>query len=429
MGIPMKSYSKNTKIKKFVNKVKNEFKNFFLPQMELACAGVPIKISQNEVEDEKTKNSTFFHTGKYPPKNSTGRNIMEKKEIRILDEKNDIQLHDIDEIITPHKAQKVLTKILAEKKASHEYLAFEATKMFTDEEIKRYALHIVCGAKAEDYVFMEGETIDDLFAKKPEKRYEDDKEFVKENDISNIEEKSFLKRMFRWVSKLAEVFTSNIEHDVINRPYMSHFFDPRKENGERGLDVRGGKIKFIDASTRAQKIWKLAVEKYKNGEKSKAYTYLGHFIHLVSDMHIPAHVHNDIHAPWPIDKKDSYEEWCGRNDYEKAIEKKKGKLNIAIWKDGPITPPTSRLWRISSDVVNKYTFEKIDEFFVKIATETQKFRSVDFPGTMEGQNKTGKLSDDECYEQAKVLIPKTIMNNAQVIVNFLSAIEKYKEKN
>jgi hypothetical protein len=319
--------------------------------------------------------------------------------------------------------------MLKEKKSAHEYLAFEATKMFTDEEIKRYSIHIVSGAKAEDYVFMEGETLEDLFAKKPERTYKDDKEFVKEEDISNVEGKSFLKRMFRWVSKLADIFTSNIEHDVINRPYMSHFFDPRREKNDRGLDVRNGQIKFVDACTRAQKIWKLAVEKYKNGEKSKAYTYLGHFIHLVSDMHIPAHVHNDIHAPWPIDKKDSYEEWCGRSDYKEAIGKKKEKLNIAIWKDGPINPPKSDLWRISSDIVNNYTFEKIEKFFVEIATETQKFRSVDFPGTMQGQDKTGKLTDKECYEQAKILIPKTIMNNAKVISNFLSAVENYKEKN
>ncbi len=349
---------------------------------------------------------------------------MEKKEIRILDESNDIQYHDIDEIITTPQAQKELNKILKAKKAAHEYLAFEAVKMFNEDEIKRYAIHIVSGAKAEDYVFMENEKLDDLFAKKPEKSYKNDLEFVKEKNISNVEEKNILKRIFRWISKMAEVFTSNIEHDVINRPYMSHFFDPRREKGDRGLNVRDGNIMFTDACTRAQKLWKLAVQTYKNGEKSKAYTYLGHFIHLVSDMHVPAHVHNDIHAPWPIDKKDSYEEWCGRNDYE-HISKRKGNINVSIWKNGPLNKPLSVLWTInSSEFVNKYTFEKIEEFFIKIATKTQEFRSVDVPGSRENQNKTGKLTDDECYEQANVLIPRAIKNNAQVIANFLAVVKK-----
>lgn len=235
----MKTYSKkDNSINKFVKKVKNEFKNFFLPQMELACAGVPIYVPVNNTEDEKTKNLIFHHTGAYPKSGTIERDIMEGGEVRILDNSNDIQYRDIDAIINPVDAQKELNKILHSKKAAHEYIAYESTKMFTDEEIIRYTLHIVTGAKSEDYNFMPDETLNDLFAEKPKKTYKNDNEFVKQNKMSNINEKSILKRLFRWISKLAEIFTNNIEHDVINRPYMSHFFDPTRAYNDKGLNVK-----------------------------------------------------------------------------------------------------------------------------------------------------------------------------------------------
>jgi len=419
----MKTYSKNdTQFKKFIKKVKDEFQNFFSPQMELVCEGVPIHIPVNEIENEKTKNLIFHHTGSYPKNGTIGRDIMEGKEVRILDDSEDIQYHDIDAIINPVEAQNELAKILHSRKAAHEYITYEATKMFNDSEIVRYTLHMVAGSKSEDYNFMPHEKLEHLFAEKPKKRYKDDKEFVKENDISNLDN-TFLKRIFRWVSKLAEVFTSNIEHDVINRPYMSHFFDPRRKSGDRGLNVRNGEIKFKDAASRAQNLWKLSVHSYLKGAKGQAYTYLGHFIHLVADMHVPAHVHNDIHAPWPIDKKDSYEEWCGRSDYN-HLRRKGDKLNISIWKASSAQKPVEgKLWNINSKE------NHILDFFTDIAKETQYFRTVDVQGKGRDQRKTGKLSDDECYAQAEILIPKVISNCAQVIANFKVTVENEKNKN
>lgn len=418
----MKSYSKNPKIKKFVDKVKNEFKNFFSPHMELACAGVPIKILQNEVEDEKTKNLIFHHTGPYPGK-GTQREIMEKKEIRILDGSYDVTGRDIADYITPIQAKKELDKLLKANKAAHEHIAFEATKMFSNPEVERYTLQIVTGAKAEDYHFMPDETLEDLYAKPPERKYKDDKHFVEEENIEPHEKRSFLKRTFRFLSRVAERFTRNIDRDIINRPYMSHFYDPSREKGDRGLDVRDGKIKFVDAASRAKKLWVLAVESYGKNEKGKAYTYLGHFIHLVSDMHVPAHVHNDIHAPWPIDKKDSYEEWCGRSDYA-HLRRKKNRVNVSIWKASSLDKPKGSFnWKLNNDLD-----DKIEQYFEKIAKRTKRYRSVDFPGTLESENKTGNLTDKECYEQAKILVPKAIINSAQVIINFLDAIEEYKKK-
>ena len=355
---------------------------------------------------------------------------MEKKEVRVFDSEENIQFHDIDAIVNPVDVQKELNEMLNSKKAAHEYIAFEATKMFNDEEIIRYTIQIVAGAKAEDYNFMPGETIEDLFAEKPNKRYKDDMEFAKEKDISNTN-KGWLKRLFRWISKMADVFTSNIEHDVINRPYMTHFFKPNAHRGNKGLNVRDGQIKFKSAASRAIKLWDLAVESYKKGAKSQAYTYLGHFIHLVSDMHVPAHVHNDIHAPWPIDKKDPYEEWCGRSDYESKMSprKQKGTLNISVFKCGlSLIDEDKSKWEIKPEMEDKELKRSIYEFFEEISTKTQEFKSLDFSGWGKNQQKTENISDDECFAQAKILIPRAIYNSALAIEKFKQVTSEIKEK-
>lgn len=418
---------KETKFKKMLNKVKGEFKDL-LPAPELACAGIPIKISVNEVEDEKTKNLTFYHTGPYPKKGSIQREIMEKKEVRVFDDKEDIQHRDIDSIVSPADVQKELNQMLNAKKAAHEYIAFEATKMFNDEEIVRYTIQIVAGAKAEDYNFMPGETLDDLFAEKPRRRYKDDREFAKENDISNVKN-GFLKKMFRWVSKMADLFTSTIEHDVINRPYMTHFFKPNAPKFDRGLDVKDGEIKFKSAAWRATKLWDLAVKSYEKGAKSQAYTYLGHYIHLVSDMHVPAHVHNDIHAPWPIDKKDPYEEWCGRSDYDSKLtpRKQKNHLNISVFRCGFSLKDDEKInWDINSEMNEKEQKKSIVNFFEQISHNTQYYKSLDFAGWGKNQEKTKTISNDECFEQAKVLIPRAIYHSALVIERFKEVTKQNK---
>ena len=37
------------------------------------------------------------------------------------------------------------------------------------------------------------------------------------------------------------------------------------------------------------------IDLYKSGDKETAYFYLGRIVHLLSDMSVPAHVHNDSH--------------------------------------------------------------------------------------------------------------------------------------
>ena len=42
-------------------------------------------------------------------------------------------------------------------------------------------------------------------------------------------------------------------------------------------------------------LWQLALDAYADGDKTQAYEYLGHIAHLIGDMSVPAHVHEDPH--------------------------------------------------------------------------------------------------------------------------------------
>lgn len=58
-----------------------------------------------------------------------------------------------------------------------------------------------------------------------------------------------------------------------------------------------------NAWQKAQDLWAIALGQYARGDKPKAYEALGHVSHLLGDMGVPAHIHEDSHAT------DVYEDW------------------------------------------------------------------------------------------------------------------------
>ena len=53
--------------------------------------------------------------------------------------------------------------------------------------------------------------------------------------------------------------------------------------------------------------WVDGIAAYRTGDKARAYRTLGHVVHLVEDLSVPAHTHLDIHGP---PGGDSYENYC-----------------------------------------------------------------------------------------------------------------------
>lgn len=108
--------------------------------------------------------------------------------------------------------------------------------------------------------------------------------------------------------------------------FLTHFWDPDAP-GEYGLDI--SETIYSSISARRKAWWYLmggkvdatisigsaafikrsipgVISYYKAGSKELAYYYLGRIVHLLTDMSVPAHVHNDEH-PW----RDNYEEYVG----------------------------------------------------------------------------------------------------------------------
>ncbi len=78
-----------------------------------------------------------------------------------------------------------------------------------------------------------------------------------------------------------------------------------------------------NALQKARKLWKLAISEYNRGHMEDAYEYFGHVCHLLQDMTVPAHAHEDWHDPF-FTGDDCYEDWMKNNhdrwNYSDAID-------------------------------------------------------------------------------------------------------------
>jgi hypothetical protein len=74
---------------------------------------------------------------------------------------------------------------------------------------------------------------------------------------------------------------------------ITHFWDP--DNGPGDI-MHAGLCNGENAAWKAQILWGMALGEYHSGDKPQAYEYLGHIVHLLGDMSVPTHAHDDQHA-------------------------------------------------------------------------------------------------------------------------------------
>ena len=99
---------------------------------------------------------------------------------------------------------------------------------------------------------------------------------------------------------------------------------------------RNSDLTFENAWQKANALWSLALGEYANDNKPEAYHYLGHVVHLLEDLTVPAHAHDDPHGPTWFDD-DSYHVWmdtegdppphANLSDAEKASLKSEGLID------------------------------------------------------------------------------------------------------
>jgi len=86
---------------------------------------------------------------------------------------------------------------------------------------------------------------------------------------------------------------------------ITHFWDA--DNGPDDI-VDTDTCDGNNAWQKARVLWGMALGEYHSGDKPVAYEYLGHVAHLLMDMTVPAHAHEDTHA-----FADAFEDWMTRS--------------------------------------------------------------------------------------------------------------------
>lgn len=83
---------------------------------------------------------------------------------------------------------------------------------------------------------------------------------------------------------------------LLNKPYCYHFWDSDKpQSGDYDFGLIYGGFQYGSAYIRAEKLYNKAKSLYLGGDVNQAYYWLGRVAHLLTDMCVPAHVHNDPH--------------------------------------------------------------------------------------------------------------------------------------
>lgn len=106
----------------------------------------------------------------------------------------------------------------------------------------------------------------------------------------------------------------SIEEDNLPRP-LNHFYDPiyktalkEEINGipaKTAINWAHSSISQTAYILTDDYTWEAAIYYYQNKQKEKAYVILGHILHLLEDMGVPAHVRDDAHITG-----DPYEKWA-----------------------------------------------------------------------------------------------------------------------
>ncbi|MEK9183196.1 MAG: lamin tail domain-containing protein, partial [Patescibacteria group bacterium] len=102
-----------------------------------------------------------------------------------------------------------------------------------------------------------------------------------------------------------------IEEDTPFR-WMNHFFDPIHNVGLKSsydtAKIWAGNAANQASYAKGDQTWQRAIYYWQTGNKEKALIALGHILHLLEDMTVPAHTRDDAHP-----EGDPYEVWVKNN--------------------------------------------------------------------------------------------------------------------
>jgi len=112
------------------------------------------------------------------------------------------------------------------------------------------------------------------------------------------------------------------EHEDTPVRYLNHFYDPINNRGwANQLTAKQWAQDSVKQSLPGffgDYSWPKAIYAYQQGNQEYAYKALGHILHLMQDMSVPAHTRNDTHLPFES-AESPYENWvekyCQNNNF------------------------------------------------------------------------------------------------------------------
>ncbi len=201
-------------------------------------------------------------------------------------------------------------------------------------------------------------------------------------------------------------------------PFLEHFWDPADGHDAPGL------YGHRNAFQRARAYWKKhVVNQYLGGFEAYAWENLGRVCHLLADMCVPAHAHNDPHYRVinvpndvvPFLLKPLVNPLLNDDDFERHV------AELMQWDD--------RRWTAQPDhrIICNPGWPLV-EMFKQVASRTAMYDSDDEPGTGDGRpyrwgtfsrDFSGDLTDYACEKIGDDMLPLAFQATAGLIYRFM----------
>jgi len=192
-------------------------------------------------------------------------------------------------------------------------------------------------------------------------------------------------------SQISWIIKGSTDEDIDPR-YLNHFYNPLTGSGLDGYDQVNRLI--IKVQGKSAKAWAknqtsatgdysegAILKNYQDGNLARAYMGVGHIIHLIQDMSVPAHTRNDPHAGG-----DPYEKWA--EQYATINPSKLSFLNV---------DNLDQAFDLMASYSNNNFFSKDNITIDKSNSYKTIFESVDYKRRMYLLNELGGLTFKLAY--------------------------------
>lgn len=233
-----------------------------------------------------------------------------------------------------------------------------------------------------------------------------------------------------------------IEEDAPIR-WMNHFYDPVHNIGLANMYDSAKKWSTDEENqinyAKGNNTWQDAIYNYQTGNKKQAFISLGHVLHLLEDMTVPAHTRDDAHP-----EGDPYEHWV-RNNFKQTPANTIYYNSLNKYFDYLANYSNNNFYSKDTIETNNFKFLKISKAMVQKADDGlfyeyeyyKNFENIEYPLFFKGTSLWNNFlpTSNQVFEKKvedplilsshfSLLAPKAIGAGAGVIKLFFEETQK-----